>query len=60
MFDHATIPGLPSPLWQAAFFLDMIASNSMREHDKEVMSMAERMCRKCDEVIVWRKKKLGW
>jgi hypothetical protein len=62
MFDHATIPGLPSPLWQAAFFLDFIAADPFPcgDHSDEVYSMSEKMGRKCDEVLVWRKKKLGW
>jgi hypothetical protein len=61
MYQHATIPGLPERLWQAAFYLDMVrAAPAEHRYAEEVQAMAERLSRQADEVIAWRKKKLGW
>jgi len=61
MYTHATIPNLPERLWQAAFFLDMIR-RAPAEHrfGPEVAAMTTKLDRQADEVIAWRKKKLGW
>jgi hypothetical protein len=59
-FCHATIPGLPSPLWQAAFMLDLFRQGSQFEYGSEVDDMVNKIGDRCDEVLVWRKKKLGW
>jgi hypothetical protein len=60
MFDHATLPKLPPRLWQAAFFIDMVDQNSHYLFSDEAMAMSDRMSRLAEEVIDWRKKKLGW
>jgi hypothetical protein len=60
MFDHATIPGLPSPLWQAAFLLDLFRQGSQLGYGAEVNNIVDKIGDRCDEVLVWRKKKLGW
>jgi hypothetical protein len=60
MFDHATLPKLPERLWQAAFFMDMVRQDPNTTFGPEVMAMSERLSRQADEVIAWRKKKLGW
>ena len=60
MYTHATLPGLPERLWQAAFFLDLVDDNPKREHTEEAVRMAEKLSRNIDLVVAWRKKKLGW
>jgi hypothetical protein len=60
MFIHATIPGLPERLWQAAFLLDMLRHDPTRSYNDETYSMAGWLDRQSQEVIAWRKKKLGW
>jgi len=60
MYTHATLPNLPERLWQAAFFLDMVRFDPMADASSELVTMSERLSRQIDEVIAWRKKKLGW
>jgi hypothetical protein len=61
MYDHATIPGLPQRLWQAAFYIELVKRTDPRlKASDEVTAMAERFSRQCEEVVAWRKKKLGW
>jgi hypothetical protein len=60
MFVHATIPGLPERLWQAAFFLDLLRQNLYGGKTKEALAMTPKLEHKAEEVVAWRKKKLGW
>jgi hypothetical protein len=60
MFVHATIPDLPPRLWQAAFYLDMLRQDLNAGKTREALAITPKLERKADEVVAWRKKKLGW
>jgi hypothetical protein len=62
-FAHATLPGLPERLWQAAFSLDMAArrpGDSVASDEQIFQAIGYSRSHKADEVIAWRKRKLGW
>jgi hypothetical protein len=60
MFVHATLPGLPERLWQAAFFLDMLRRDLNAGKTREALAITPKLEHKAEEVVAWRKRKLGW